>query len=229
MVLVLDNAAYHHWMGHDGFKVSGLRKVDLADKLMTLCKLALITVKRPDTVGSGMKEVSFPDYTWKANGSLNSPSCEESRAKLKECLKADPNLNPSKVRKVFNRHKYQLIYTPPYLPDVQPIERAWAYVKNYVASRFTRGRTMQELLAQIRQGFYGDGKDHVGLDAVLAKKIIRHSNDFCRAWIESDDSLEGDLESLTTQTEVTPPDAEDEIEAELDPLAFDDDEDENED
>jgi len=229
MILVLDNAAYHHWMGPNGWTPSKLNKKQLAHKLEDLCKLKSITVKRQPAGGGEEKEKEFESYTWVHNGTTLSPSCEELRTKLKECLKADPTLNPSMVRSVFMEHEHQLIFTPPYLPDVQPIERAWAYVKNYVARQFRVGRTMPQLLVQIRQGFYGDGLLHAGLDEKLAQKIIQHSHDFCNRWIDDEETLEGNIELLSTVIKPPKPDSEEEVDAELDLLSVEPDVEEQED
>jgi transposase len=226
MVLVLDNAAYHHWKGPDGFNVSQLTKAEIAHKLETLCGVTSITVRRQVKNTDTFVDKSFPSHTWYNNGSSLSPSKDELKDKLNECLKANPNLNPSMTRKAFNEEEYQLIYTPPYLPDVQPIERAWAYVKNYVASQFKNRRSIQELIVQTRQGFYGGAGEHKGLDATLAGSIIKHSHKFCDAWIKDDDSLTGDVMTVETVVPVPQPDCDVDTDAELDPFLHEDDDEE---
>ena len=109
-------------------------------------------------------------------------------------------------------HKHELIHTPPYLPGVQPIERVWAYAKNHVASRYRAGRTVRELVAQTYEGFYGDGKQHVGVDARLCASVIQHSHKLCDHLIEQDDALNGRIDDLTTEASVAQPDVEDDVE-----------------
>lgn len=122
------------------------------------------------------------------------------------------------LKKKFDEHGYELIYTPPYLPDVQPIEKAWAFVKNHVAVRYKNRRTMDELLAQVREGLYGDGKDHTGLTAERAESIVRHSLHCCGAMIVEDKALIGDIMTVKTSVVVSAPDSEKDTDAEMNSL-----------
>lgn len=45
------------------------------------------------------------------------------------------------------------LLTPPYHPELQPIEKLWRDVKMYVARRYRIGRTFTELIAQTLEGF----------------------------------------------------------------------------
>ena len=114
--------------------------------------------------------------------------------------------------------RHQLIYIPPYLPGVQPIERFWAYAKNYVASQYQSGRTMPQLLQQTYKGFYGDGQRHAGVTVDLSANVIRHSIDYCNYLIDEDDSLDGDVYDLKTELTATPTDLVQDIDADMDPF-----------
>ena len=221
MILVLDNAAYHHWKGKDSWTVGGLNKIGAADKLESLCGLKTITVERAVPGTNETTTHTFPSHTWYHNGKKRSPTLDEIKSKLKEQLKLRPELHPSLVRKLFTQQDYKLIYTPPYLPEVQPIERAWAYVKNYVASQFQNGRKMYELKQQVFEGMYGDEKEHAPLDATLAEKIISHSHDSCNSLIDEDDVLCGTIDALTTAggNALPEPDEEKDMDDDLDPFA----------
>ena len=48
-----------------------------------------------------------------------------------------------------------MLWTPPYTPDLQPIEVFWAIGKNRVAAQYARGRTMKQTIEQLRDGWYG--------------------------------------------------------------------------
>ena len=48
---------------------------------------------------------------------------------------------------------WQVVFTPPYWPEFQPIELYWAAVKGYVADKYTNERTMSELRTQLFEGF----------------------------------------------------------------------------
>jgi hypothetical protein len=56
------------------------------------------------------------------------------------------------------------IFTPPYHPELQPIERLWRDVKMFVARQFVGGRTVAELREQVLAGFrkYGTREACVG-------------------------------------------------------------------
>jgi transposase len=50
------------------------------------------------------------------------------------------------------------LMTPPYHPELQPIEDLWRDVKQYVARKYMGGRTMSELFDQVKEAFtiYGN-------------------------------------------------------------------------
>ena len=117
------------------------------------------------------------------------------------------------------QHKHELIYTPAYLPGVQPIERLWAYVENHVAAQYRIGRTMRDLIRQTYQGFDGDSDKHAGVDAQLCASVIEHSPSFCNHLIEQDDALSGRIDELMTESQPTLPDVDDDVEADMVPFA----------
>jgi hypothetical protein len=84
-----------------------------------------------------------------------------------------------------------LIFTAPYEFSTQPIEKVWAYSKNYVARSFCKGRGLSILREQIRKGFYGDGLRHGALDVHLARKLIAKTTKYVNDWIQADDVLGG--------------------------------------
>jgi transposase len=143
---------------------------------------------------------------------------EELKAELKRYLTEHPGINRTEVSKLMQANGHQLIYTPPYLPGVQPIERLWAYVKNYVASQYQSGRTMPQLLQQTYKGFYGDGQRHAGITVDLSANVIRHSMDYCNYLIEQDDSLDGDIHNLKTELTAMPTDIVEDIDADMAPF-----------
>lgn len=228
MIVVLDNAAYHHWKGENSFVVGKLRKTEVAFKLENLCGLGSITVKRQVDGSDEKKEITFLSHTWYDKSRTKSPTLEELREKLTQQLKLRPELNPSLLRKLMTDHGHELLYTPPYLPEVQPIERAWAYIKNYVASVYKNGRTMDELLQQVYTGMYGDGEKHSGLDGNMARDIIKHSNRCCCRLITEDPLLKGDLWTLRYVAPASPPDEEKDVDEDLNPFADEDDEEDQE-
>ncbi len=57
--------------------------------------------------------------------------------------------------KSFARGKFELIFTPPYCPDLQPIELVWALTKRFVASQWKSVRTLEETRDQVFVSWYG--------------------------------------------------------------------------
>ena len=55
----------------------------------------------------------------------------------------------------FDVLKYEIIYTPPYFPKFQPIERVWGWSKNFVAQLFYSGQKLEQTYAQMVAVWYG--------------------------------------------------------------------------
>src|SRR6185312_12594878 len=69
---------------------------------------------------------------------------------------------------------FELLNTPPYVSDLQPIEMIWAFTKHLVARQSTFNRTQHEAAAQMRQA----------MDAVTADLCVKEVNHVER-WIDS--------------------------------------------
>ena len=220
MVLVLDNATYHHHRGPDWISVSSMKKLQLADKMVEL-GISSVIVERQKKGTQQRETVTFQQHSFHSRGGPHAPTLDELQQSLQAHLTAHPELNRTEVSKLLSDHKHELLYTPPYLPGVQPIERMWAYVKNYVASRYKTGRTMRQLLAQTHQGFYGDGNKHAAVDAHMAASMIRQATEFCDYLISQDDALDGTIYELHTESGVGAMDVDHDIDAELVPFVDD--------
>jgi hypothetical protein len=217
MRLVIDNASYHHHRGADWVNVHRMNKAAMAAKLVEL-RINSISMQRQKKGTSTMESFQFDQASFARRGGRFAPTLAELKVELQAYLRAHPELNRTEVAKLMAEHKHELIYTPPYLPGVQPIERLWAYVKNHVAAEYRAGRTMRELIRQTHQGFYGDGDKHAGVDAQLCASVIEHSHAFCNHLIEQDDALSGTIDELTTESQPTQPDVDEDIEADMEPF-----------
>ena len=116
-----------------------------------------ISVRRQKKGTQTVESFQFDAASCARRGGRFAPTRDELKAELHADPRAHPKANRTEVAKLMAPHKHELIYTPPYLPCVQPIERLWAYVKNHVAARYHSGRSMREVIAQAYQGLYGDG------------------------------------------------------------------------
>lgn len=104
------------------------------------------------------------------------PTKEEMDAYLHAWLtRHKPELLRSAVQNAFDAKGWDLIFTPPYCPCVQPIELVWSQAKGYVARMYFLDRSLEQTKDQLRQGFYGDGDDHKKIDC---RSLVEHTDKF---------------------------------------------------
>ncbi|CAN0096522.1 unnamed protein product, partial [Ectocarpus fasciculatus] len=87
-----------------------------------------------------------------------------------------------------------LLFTPPYCPDLQPIELFWAYGKNYVAHNFIQGRLLPDVHQMLIEGLYGMGETATNK---VVGKMVNRSNEF----VNNDDEEESDEEDTDSDDE----------------------------
>jgi transposase len=188
-ILILDNATYHHAKGEDYMSPAGTKK-EIIDKLKSLDVMSI-------KVDRGGRRVKMKSSSWPHRKSNLAPSVSELRDALKAELAKHPERQRTEVKKLFDERGWQLIYTPPYTPQVQPIEKVWAYVKHHIASLFTPNRSEAVLLTHTILAFYGDPPHlHSGVTAELCQSLINYSNHWCDQFIHHHIKENGDLSSL---------------------------------
>jgi hypothetical protein len=188
-ILVLDNAGYHHAVGEDYMKLGGT-KAQLIEKLK---KLGMRSIK----VKRGGEEKEFKVSTWGGRGGASSPTVKELNDALRVELPKHPEFQITIVQKMFNQLGWQLLYTPPYTPEVQPIEKVWAYVKHVVASHFTPNRSAASVHADLIMTFYGgDPLSPSGVTAEFCQSVIEHSFKWCNQFISTHVFPGGNLSTL---------------------------------
>ena len=80
------------------------------------------------------------------------------------------------VRK-FRKEEWHVLFTPPYCPDLQPIELFWAAGKNWARYLNTEHRrSIEKCIEDLRAGWYGDGKKEPGGYAKLVTHNIKNAN-----------------------------------------------------
>jgi transposase len=216
LVLVLDNATYHHARGEDFINPNEMDKTQIAYKLVEF-GIREINIAR----GSNGAMKRFGQASFYQRGGKWAPTLDEMKRELKRYLALHPEYQQTEVQKLFKERGYQLIYTPPSTPNVQPIELVWAYVKNYVARQYESGRSLETLRRQTREGFYGQPNlNHEGVTANLSRALIKHCHKWCNDFIDQDWELEGTVEQLSSGEEVQAEAIElsDDIDNELDPF-----------
>jgi transposase len=67
-----------------------------------------------------------------------------------------PELLECQVEKALKDHRHRVLWTPLYCRELQPIELFRAAGKNHAPWMHYSGRTMKELVSNLREGWYGN-------------------------------------------------------------------------
>ena len=182
MYLVLDNASYHAPRDETWISASQSKnKHSLAHQLLDLQVAQLITVDAAHRV--------VPAELFGAKLSEGGPSKADLLAAVRKFLEEHPEHNRTVIEQLMSDRGYSLIYTPPFCPEVQPIELLWAEVKRYVADRCYHKRSPAEARAQTEEGF-----ERVTYGFILS--IIRHCHDWIDSFLATEEA--GDLRQCGT-------------------------------
>ena len=79
-------------------------------------------------------------------------------------------------------HGHELLYTPPFQPEVQPIELLWGKVKKEVARQNIRGRTIQQTKSQVQAALRSTG-------AVEGARYFHETDKRLEEWVREDEEL----------------------------------------
>jgi transposase len=188
-VLILDNAPYHHVQSDKFISLSG-DKTDLINQLNKI-GITWFNVVRNNRI------LKMDKINWNKHKSPTSPSSEEIKHQLELEIQKNPQNQIEKLKEIFDPLGWKLVYTPPYTPETQPIEKVWAFVKNYVAKNFNSDKNMENLIKMIKRGFYGfSDENHPGVTPDLCNKIIIHCYNWCNDFIDKNMYSGGNLSTL---------------------------------
>jgi transposase len=166
MFLVMDNASYHKPRDESWISSSKAQnKHELAHQLLDLEVTQLTTVDASHRV--------VPSHLFEAKRSEGGPSKDDLLAAVQKWLDEHPDHNRTVVEQLMSDAGHSLVYTPPFCPEVQPIELLWAKVKRYVADRSTHNRSLTEARQQTEEGFEAVTK-------MFCNNIVKH----CHEWID---------------------------------------------
>lgn len=178
MVLVADNAPYHHKrvIGSLG----GLSKKKVIDMMVkynvTYLELPITTHERLDLAETeednsdvqnrgDVVSIDFLPEEQLKRASVLKPrvaTSEELKVAFVTFLKKEnPELLECKVEAFLAREGYDVLWTPPYCPELQPIELFWASGKNHVALKFQNDFKMRDIVKYLREGWYGNGNQFI--------------------------------------------------------------------
>ena len=176
MILVMDNAKYHHARGEDWTTPAEMNRGQCADFLRQ------IEVKRIS--GEVRKrEKTFAASSFSADEKDGGPTLKLLRGEIDKWLQSHPEANvevPTQlVRDV--RAGSRIIYTPPYESWLQPIELVWNQAKQQVALGACRNRKLDEM----------EGATKTALRCITAQACldtIAHVHRFIDAWLLTADA-----------------------------------------
>jgi hypothetical protein len=171
MYLVLDNAGYHKprdetWISDK----KSQNKHDLAHTLLDLGVEELTTVKDGRIV---------PAHKFEAKVGAGGTTKDDLVAAIKKWLEEHSDANRTVVEQLMSDAGHSLVFTPPFCPEVQPIELLWAKIKRYVADRSTHNRSMTEAREQTEQAFEQISK-------MFCNSIVKHCHDWIDSWLETE-------------------------------------------
>jgi hypothetical protein len=165
MFLVLDNAAYHKPRDESWVTAgSQQNKHELAHQLLDLGVEEL-------TTSTGR---SVPSHLFEAAVSAGGPTKDDLVAAVKKWLEEHPDNNKTVVEQLMSDAGHSIIYTPPFCPEVQPIELLWAKIKRYVAEHAVINRSLNEARSQTEDAFEL-------ITSAFCQSIVKH----CHDWIDS--------------------------------------------
>jgi hypothetical protein len=175
MYLVLDNASYHKprdesWVSNS----TSQSKHDLIHKLLDLGVMELTTI-----AGPGKRQRVIPAHKFEASIGEGGPSKDDLLAAVTQWLKEHPDHNRSVTEQLMSDAGYTLVFTPPFCPEVQPIELLWAEIKRHVAARSTHNRSLTETREQTEEAFEKITK-------MFCNNIIKHCHDWIDSWLKTD-------------------------------------------
>jgi len=172
MFLVMDNAGYHKARDESWVSSSKAQnKHDLAHLLLDLGVSQLTT--------TGAHPRTVPAHRFEASIGEGGPSKDDLLAAVQKWLTEHPDHNRTVVEQLMSDAGHALVYTPPYCPEVQPIELLWAKVKQYVAARSTHGRSLTEARQQTEEGFEAVTK-------MFCNSIVKHCHDWIDQFLQTD-------------------------------------------
>ena len=194
MILMLDNAPYHHGYGEDSYIP---RTQNKGENIAYLAELGVQTIEYvrngvTKTAGSSEWVAEEPGRTSWSAIAPRGPSADDVEKAATEYLEANyPERLKTALQVVFQREGYVLLFCAPYCPKFQPIERVWGWTKNMLANLWYSGRTLKETFAQLMGVWFGGDIPHDkgeakarGFTAELAQAFILQSEADMNVWIE---------------------------------------------
>ena len=143
----------------------------------------------------GGRVIPASKFSADARGRAGGPTSEQLKKAAKEHLAAHPDINTTVPQQLFEDAGHELLYTPPYVSELQPIELIWAFTKALVARQSHRSRSVHTATVQTRKAM-----DEV--TAELCRKEIAHCHKWIQTFMRSDEG--GSLRQFGTLQALMP-------------------------
>jgi len=151
MCLVLDNAAYHHIHGADWITPSQMS--------VTEC-VSFLQHQRVRTIINERGTFAAASFGQRDKKKAPAPARSELQAAVRAHLDTHPSINRTEVEKLMTTAGHTLVYTPPFAPEVQPIELAWAFAKQRIAQQAVTNRSIDTLREQAESALSSITAEH---------------------------------------------------------------------
>ena len=210
MILMLDNAPYHHHQKEGGFRPSAstTTKGQCIEKLEEL-EIESIEIERNGGMLTFWCDAKEDDdnLSWRKK-SPKGPSTQEIKDAMHKLFVDEyPDLLDTELSSFARDNDITLLFTPPYCPKFQPIERFWGWTKNFAAQLWVLGRTMTDLYKQIMFIWYGgdttvfkermgNARKEGGFTKELAASFVKQCQNDMNEWIVKIASKKGKMGEL---------------------------------
>ena len=178
MILVMDNAKYHHARatGEDWTNPAEMNRGQCADFLRQVdCKKITGEVRG--------QSKSFPASKYSADEKEGGPTLKLLRGEIDKWLQSHPEANvevPTQlVRDI--REGSRIIYTPPYESWLQPIELVWNQAKQKVAHEAHKDRKLEEMTSATKAALKNVSRTN-------CEGTIQHVHRFIDSWLQTTDA-----------------------------------------
>ena len=190
MIIVMDNASGHKPRDFDWFTPRKMCKAACISFLQTQGVTTFSAERDTEIKGVTAKEtIHFPQNTWHSTKRAIAPNAKELQAAVKAHLKKHPGINKTRIDKLLLPHGHSIVWTPPFTPEVQPIELVWAQVKGSVARQYTYRRNVDTTREQTDDAL----EDITG---AKIQRVIQRCHRWIGAFMQTDDA--GTLKSFLT-------------------------------
>mmetsp|Transcript_21520 Transcript_21520/g.44287 ORF Transcript_21520/g.44287 Transcript_21520/m.44287 type:complete len:705 (+) Transcript_21520:260-2374(+) len=170
IVPVMDNAPYHHVRGIPSLasctkkqmvEIMKEHDIDYILLPMTDERKGLLPEQHAYTVENDHIRVPFNEAQFNSRktktNALHTPAADELKVAIVQWFKKHkPDILRCKVEMAIEEAGGQVLWTPPYCPDVQPIELYWAAGKGNVSRNYYHGRKVKATIEDLRDGWYGN-------------------------------------------------------------------------